>query len=287
MKLIKEIEKHINSYYDYNSFFKAYSFTNENISSYLPYFNLKNKSLLTVGSSCDQVFNASYEGCEDITVCDICPLTESFYHLKLATLLSLNREDFLKFLCETYLGIEHNPYLLNKEIYNKIKNNLKSIDYDSYYIWDYLFNSYDKYDLERLFKHDMNVKEDIIYCNNYLKSNKNYKRLKSLIMNTNVNFINGSVVNEKYNRTFDNIWLSNVVHYLSKTETNILFQNNEKALSDNGTMLLCYIWKNYMNSRDKTLEELNKYNTDRIIILGTNVHEDNSIVLYKKHKIDK
>ena len=106
MEIIKEIEKHIFNKKDFNDFFDAYAFTNENISSYISYFDLKHKSLLTVGSSCDQVIHASLSGCEDITVCDICPLTKYFYYLKISSLLSLNEEEFLKFLCKTYFGVE-------------------------------------------------------------------------------------------------------------------------------------------------------------------------------------
>ena len=109
MDIIREVENHLNNEKEYNSFFNIYSFTNENISSYIPFFDLKNKSLLTVGSSCDQVLNASYSGCEDITVCDVCSLTKYYYYLKIASLLELNRDEFLKFLCETYNGIEKNP----------------------------------------------------------------------------------------------------------------------------------------------------------------------------------
>ena len=278
MDIIREVENHLNNEKEYNSFFNIYSFTNENISSYIPFFDLKNKSLLTVGSSCDQVLNASYSGCEDITVCDVCSLTKYYYYLKLASLLELNRDEFLKFLCETYNGIEKNPYLLNKRTFNKIKNTLRNLDYDSYYLWIYLLSNYDINKLEKIFRNDINIKKDIIYCNEYLKSDKNFKHLKSLIMNTKVNFINGNVVNEKYDRLFDNIWLSNVAHYLTNDEINNMFLNNEKALSINGKMLLCYLWNKeiYFN------KELNKYITERIILPGSNIHEDNSILIYKK-----
>lgn len=43
-------------------FSKLYPFTTENIAGYIDNFNLKNKSLLTVGSSGDQVINAALKG---------------------------------------------------------------------------------------------------------------------------------------------------------------------------------------------------------------------------------
>ena len=52
-------------------FDKVYPFTTEKISSYFPALNLADKSILTVGSSCDQVFNALVCGAGRIVVYDI------------------------------------------------------------------------------------------------------------------------------------------------------------------------------------------------------------------------
>ena len=48
-----------------------YKFTTENISGYIKEFNLKNRSLLTVGSSGDQAINANFYGCNYVTVVDL------------------------------------------------------------------------------------------------------------------------------------------------------------------------------------------------------------------------
>lgn len=52
-------------------FLRPYPFTTENISGYVKEFDLNNKSLLTLGSSGDQVINASLFNCKDIHVVDI------------------------------------------------------------------------------------------------------------------------------------------------------------------------------------------------------------------------
>ena len=283
MNIINDIDKRLNMDINANIFFDIYSFTTENINGYIPYFDLKNKSLLTVGSSADQIFNASLEGCNDITVCDICPLTKYYYYLKLSSLLLLNKEEYLKFLCQKYYDLEHNPYFLNKKTFYKIKNSLKLLDYDSYYIWDYLFNKYNNNQIEKLFRHDINIKEDIIHCNNYLKNNKYFKHLKNSIQKTNVNFINGDVTNYNYNRQFDNIWLSNIAHYLDGEGLVKLFLNNEKSLKENGKMLLCYYWnKNTLVGHHTIIEFDYIDNKDLIVIPGVTPYEDNSIILYNK-----
>ena len=49
-------------------FNQIYPFATENISGYIDKFDLKDKSLLTVGSSGDQVINAILYGCKKISV---------------------------------------------------------------------------------------------------------------------------------------------------------------------------------------------------------------------------
>lgn len=63
-------------------FGRIYPFTTENIAGYINLFNLDNKSLLTVGSSGDQVINASLFNCQDQTVIDINPFTRYYFYLK-------------------------------------------------------------------------------------------------------------------------------------------------------------------------------------------------------------
>ena len=61
---------------------KVYPFTTEEISGYFKYLNLKDKSVLTVGSSGDQAFNAIYYGARKVTLFDINPTTEKFVREK-------------------------------------------------------------------------------------------------------------------------------------------------------------------------------------------------------------
>ena len=63
------------------SFYKIYPFTTENIAGYINQFDLREHSLLTVGSSGDQVINAILSGGRDIMVLDINPYTKFYYYL--------------------------------------------------------------------------------------------------------------------------------------------------------------------------------------------------------------
>jgi len=79
---------------DLNIYNRIYSFTNENVAGYIDYFDLKNKSLLTVGSSGDQVINAFYKGCRDITLIDVNPFAKYYINLKIAAVISLTYQEF-------------------------------------------------------------------------------------------------------------------------------------------------------------------------------------------------
>ena len=78
---IQLASKVIEGYYTGSMFNSIYPFTTENISGYIDEFDLKDKSLLTVGSSGDQVINAYFYGCNDVTLMDVNILTRYYISL--------------------------------------------------------------------------------------------------------------------------------------------------------------------------------------------------------------
>ncbi len=76
---------------------RLYTFTTENINGYIENFDLKNKSLLTVGSSGDQILNAFFYGARDITLYDINEYAKFYVYLKVAAILSLSYVEFQEF----------------------------------------------------------------------------------------------------------------------------------------------------------------------------------------------
>jgi len=286
MENLSRIKEYLSENFHSDDFFQLYSFANENINGYIPLFDLKGKSLLTVGSSSDQVINASLAGCNDITVCDICPLTKYFYYLKLSALLVLNREEFLGFLCETKYqsNREYNPHLLTKKTFNKIKNILKYFDYESYYIWKYLFENYSRNDIQKLFRRDINSLESIVYCNRYLKNDYNYYHARETVMNSLINFVNGDISKTIFNRNFDNIWLSNVAQYLNDNDIIHMIENASSLLNLDGKILLCYFWNTNMTVKGFPIEALANFNSKKNMIPGIFKNDNNSILVYTKRQ---
>ncbi|MEE3343762.1 MAG: hypothetical protein VZS44_06710 [Bacilli bacterium] len=283
MDILYIIEKYLNEYHINPDFFQLYSSSTENINSYMQYFDLNNKSLLTTGSSSDQAINATLAKCNDITVCDICPLTKYYYYLKLASLLVLNRKEFLDFICIKKTDIEENRYFLLKSTFNKIKSTLKHLDYESYYVWEYLFKKYSTNDIKRLFREDVNDMESIIYCNRYLKNDYNYNHVKETVINASINFINEDMSNLNISRSFDNIWLSNIPQHLNNQENEKLINNSIRLLNDKGKILLCYFWNTSMTVKGFPIEYFKNIKAKKQKIMGISKNDDrNSILLYTR-----
>ena len=138
-KLEKESEDILSRIYGYlheggeGEFFRLYSSSTENISGYLPIFELSERKLWTLGSSFDHPINAALAGCREIKILDICPQTTIFSYLKRAALNTLKRQDFIRFF-SIYLTEpdrkkgKYNQDFLSEETFEKVKNELESLD---------------------------------------------------------------------------------------------------------------------------------------------------------------
>lgn len=235
-------------------FQRIYPFTTENISGYINLFNLDNKSLLTVGSSGDQVINASLFNCKNQTVIDINPFTKYYFYLKKAAIISLTYQEYLDFfLYKDYPKFCHNNrQVFNKETFNKLKYILKTEDYDSFYFWDELLNSYNEETIRiELFSSDED--RDIVLkgMNLYMKDSSFFERTKLSIRDVNPIFICDDIMNINLNRNYDNIFLSNLGLYFGIDKLKTLIDKLYPYANE--SILLCYLYKT---------EEHTKYNDD-------------------------
>lgn len=300
---IKRCEgKYINDESSKYGFNYIYPFTTENISGYINKFKLRNRSLLTVGSSLDQTLNAILYDCKDITVLDINPYVKFYYYLKASCIISLTKEEYLKFFCyKDYPKVfKHNDDVFNIDIYNKIKLTLRILDYESYLFWDELFQMFNSFDIrDKLFSSDENRMDTTIKSNPYLKYEMYYDNLKLKLNKIKIEFVNSNVFNVDLKRKYDNIWLSNIGTYLSKNEINCLINKITKYLNADGTLLFCYLFNTTIDTKYKnewsqiynlksTLEELKAYKIDVETFTGVEglkFNDDSfkdSILIYKK-----
>lgn len=228
-------------------FDRLYNFTTENIQGYMDFFDLKNKSLLTVGSSSDQVLNAFYCGCKDITLIDINPYIKEYFYLKKAAILTLDYEEFFKFLSIQGEKV-YNWKALNKKIYRKVAKNIE--DTDSRKFWDEIFDFHNNQFIKiKLFNMDTERNSMIKSQNNYLRTEKDYKRMKRKIKRLNPEFIVKDIYFYHLDKKYDNIFLSNIADYYEVEETHKLYQRLQKNLNPNGKMLVSYLYGTTRNTK--------------------------------------
>lgn len=258
---LEKTKELIENYIKYHNAFsnRVYSYTNENIKSYLNNFDFNDKnSALSVLSSGDQVFNLIHNGIINIDTFDSNYLTE-FYSLgiKKAMILKYDYKDFLHKYLDLLLGY----YSIYKESIF-IEKLLPYMDNKYAVFWNELvkFN----YDLQsnisdkRLLISDIVIKKFIMkdrikLYNNYLSNNEDYEILKDNLLNSKINFSCLDIldISNKFNNKYDFILLSNIFDYLDsrfKLGWNYFYLKEEinkmyPMLNNDGVMLIHYLFK--------------------------------------------
>ena len=207
IKIIKNEKRDPN----YNT---LYLFTNENLNELTEKLYLENKKIITVCSSGDQFFNFLVKHPKDIMLYDINPLTEYLFYLKKAAIENLDYDAFKSFFLDKKI---YNKYLLSKDIYKKIKEDIPD---KIKYFWDELYKKYDNYALYKsnLFYTIRNSPKSILNNNNYLKDENIYYKLKILLKKiTEIKYYNINIFEEflNENNKFDFIYVSNILDYLN------------------------------------------------------------------------
>lgn len=214
-----------------------YLFSNEPIKSYIKYFNLRCRSLLTTGSSLDQAINAINKGCSDITIVDLNMYTRFFYNLKKAAIIALDINDFYQFF-----SLEHDA-IFGKYFFEILKPVLKEIDYPSYIFWDGLLKTYSGIEIYNgLFRTDEPKNMIDRGYNAYLENNREYQKTRENIKTADVKFVKDNLMTYKSIDTYDNIWLSNALDHVSNFEAGYMFRNMLECLSADGKMLVAYLY---------------------------------------------
>ena len=155
---------------------RIYPFSNENISQSISEFDLNGKSVITVGSSGDQVLNCILKGATDIILIDGNPLARYYLELKLSAIKNLNYEECLKFLTE------HN--VLNYKYYQKVSHDLSI---EAKLFWDHVIlevSPLSKDDLMHKLFHNSALFTQSKMSNAYFQSRINYEKLKTNFYNS-------------------------------------------------------------------------------------------------------
>lgn len=276
-------------------FYNIYPFTTENISGYIKLFNLKNKSLLTVGSSCDQSINATLQGCFDQTIYDICSYTKYYFYLKKSAIEVLTYKEFCDFFAYRSYFVDNyansfiarntrdNPNVFNLESYEKIKRQLRLNDYESYLFWEELFSNFPGKEVRsKLFKYDEDRFETLRKMSPYIYNEKMFNKTKKIIKYLKPKFITDDIYNLNIQNKYDNIFLSNIACCESDMNRYKEFIDQlYNYLNEQGDLLLSYLYRTDKDTEyvetwqkiydlDNTFKLFNNYNLEQKSFTGVN-----------------
>ena len=221
---------------------KIYPRTNENLGCLFSNFDVKDKDVLTVLGSSDQVFTARYLGAKKVDSFDINKLTIYYYYLRIWLMKYLSMEyptndffnygdvDIWKFIY--YLDVNSEEEKNAKEFwlnYIKLTNGLPK---------HYLFYS-------------MGIQNENVFHNDLDK-----------VVDGDLDFHNVSVFDElDIKDKYDFIILSNILEYsTSKEDYYMLSENLKRLLKDDGLCVCSYM----MNSNLSSVHNEEKYIMNRL-----------------------
>ncbi len=211
-----------------------YKKTNEKLNEFIDLLLNKDKVLSVIGSG-DQILNTLLTKPSKIDAFDISAFPKFFLKLKIASIKSLSRDEYIKFFfstTETFLDEYYDDLY-----FDKIR---KKLDDESEDFWTYLFQYNDWYDIynSTLFSSESVFEEQAIIQNKYLDNNEYYK-LRDILQNVQINYIESNLLDLKINDTYDLIYLSNILEYVKKSA---YFDKIDELSVKNKGIIISYIF---------------------------------------------
>ena len=211
-----------------------YKKTNEKLNEFIDLLLNKDKVLSVIGSG-DQILNTLLTKPSKIDAFDISAFPKFFLKLKIASIKSLSRDEYIKFFfstTETFLDEYYDDLY-----FDKIR---KKLDDESEDFWTYLFQYNDWYDIynSTLFSSESVFEEQAIIQNKYLDNNEYYK-LRDILQNVQINYIESNLLDLKINDTYDLIYLSNILEYVKKSA---YFDKIDELSVKNKVLIISYIF---------------------------------------------
>ena len=235
--LLKSDEK-----YSVGEISKIWPMTNENLKEIYELFDVKDKSVLTVTSSGDHIFEAIIAGAKVIDSFDINYLTKFHYYLKKTMIQRYKLTLYLDIIEDLSYGV------ISTKHYNKIRNKLND---ECQFFWDEIINySQDINDINLKNLFNTTISPNHFDLVSYL-SKINYKKLQSKLDNFDADFIHSDLfsLDTKLNKTYDLIYLSNICGYTDKYSYFGLKKTKEYSLyklypylNDGGTIVYGYLY---------------------------------------------
>lgn len=211
-----------------------YKKTNEKLNEFIDLLLNKDKVLSVIGSG-DQILNTLLTKPSKIDAFDISVFPKFFLKLKIASIKSLSRGEYIKFFfstTETFLDEYYDDLY-----FDKIR---KKLDIEAEDFWTYLFQYNDWYDIynSTLFSSESVFEEQAIIQNKYLDNDEYYK-LRDILQSVQINYIESNLLDLKINDTYDLIYLSNILEYVKKSA---YFDKIDELSVKNKGIIISYIF---------------------------------------------
>ena len=244
----------------------VYPFTTENISGYIENMDLKDKSLLTLGSSLDQAYNALVLGAKNITVFDINVNVELFHKIKSNLVLTCPREKLYDNVIESYHIEDKNSITDPNTFY---KYNLYMHNDENYYILR-----------DKLKDNRINfVNGNIFKVNDSLLDNEKYDRM---ILSNVVQYLELYSINKDKYEVLKNTFKALKDHLNDKGIIQVLYYYNTKLINNCrlDDFFDGYNLNSVLNSLYDDVDDITRF---RLLEFdaGYGNHKD-GVVLYKK-----
>lgn len=216
-----------------------YIYATEMINEYYPLFNLKNKNVLTICGSGDQVLNALFLSAKKVTGFDLNIYSKYILNLKIASILSLEFKEFINFFGDKKINVGFD-YSLYKKTINNLDSTTKSF-FDKLY-QEFNFNGEKVANSDYFRKRERVQKRSVKKFNLYLKNEESYLNLRKILKRRKPDFITGSVLEINFlvkGEKYDFINLSNVQNYvcLNLNEEDTVKCFRKKVLSPLNSLL--------------------------------------------------
>ncbi len=275
---------------------RIYVYATEMVSSYYSLLDLKNKKVLTIIGSGDQILNAYFYGAESVTGFDINTRSPFFVDLKIQAIKNLDYGVFLGFFGDTHANgnLDHNTYL---KFRNSLQDNTKTF-FDKIYgeaTGGNIVKS--EYFRDRAF-----LKPNISDINAYLINEDSYLKMRRILLDVGPQYIVGNIIDiapSFLTENYDVINMSNVFNYFvgRKDERTAdmldLLKVLYKTMTPDG-LLFYYSYSPTIYSEGtvppasrpettKRVRDLGLFEIEEKSFIGTNgVHEDKITILKKK-----
>lgn len=279
----------------FNAFGRLYSMTNENIYGFLSNLNLKDKEVLTVTGSGDQLINSYLLGAKNVTCFDSNPLTFINLKLKKAAIKSLSLDEFIDFF-GMYGGDHKRKYLpLDNRLFERIS---KDLDYETKELFDFIINRQQGIAFDDIY-FDFDRDIDVLkFVDGYLNKDS-FAYIKNILENKELSFINSnlnSLSTVLGDKKYDLILLSNISDYINK-----MYKKNSLAaykdvlirLTNNlnlgGIMQVGYLYHHkhhvfsdfYVEKKRLKYFPKDEFSTINVMALDTFQKKD-KVIIYKK-----